>query len=117
MVYYLKAITPGGCISYDTLKIAVYKGPDIYLPTAFSPNNDGVNDVFNPFPVGMKKISSFKVFNRYGQLIYSTVNSTKGWDGKFNGKVQPAGTYVWIASGIDYIDKKVIKKGTVLIIR
>jgi len=115
--YYLKAGTLGGCDSYDTVHIKVYKGPDIYMPTVFTPNNDGLNDVLTPFLVGLKNFHYFHVYDRYGQLVYSTVNSNKGWNGKMNGKDQPIGTYVWVASGTNYSGIPILKKGTVMIIR
>lgn len=117
MTYYLKASTPSGCESKDTIHITTYQGPEIYSPNAFTPNGDGLNDVLSPLIVGFQSIDYFNIFNRYGQLVYSYKSSTRGWDGKFNGSIQPTGTFVWIASGIDYTGKKIVKKGTVLLIR
>jgi gliding motility-associated-like protein len=117
MVYYLKASTPGGCESRDTLRITVYQGPEIYTPNAFTPNGDGLNDMLSPFVVGFQQLNHFYIFNRYGQLVYSHKYGSKGWDGRFNGIMQPTGTFVWVAEGIDYTGKKVVKKGTVLLIR
>ncbi len=117
MVYYLKASTPGGCESRDTLRLTVYQGPEIYTPNAFTPNGDGLNDFLSPFIVGFQQLDHFCIFNRYSQLVYSHQYGTRGWDGKFKGQLQPTGTFVWVAEGIDYTGKKVLKKGTVLLIR
>jgi gliding motility-associated-like protein len=80
----------------------VYEGPEIYVPNAFTPEGDGLNDVLIPVVIGMKAFNYFSVFNRYGQLLYSTANVSKGWDGNFKGTRQPPGTYVWMAEAVDY---------------
>jgi gliding motility-associated-like protein len=117
MTYYLEAYTPAGCKSYDTINIVIYKGPEIYIPTAFTPNDDGLNDVLSVLPIGLKSFNYFSIYNRYGQLLFTTNNKDKGWDGTFKGTRQPSGTYVFILSGIDFRGKPLFKKGTVLLIR
>lgn len=117
MVYRVTASTVNGCQGWDDIKIKVYKGPDIYIPSAFSPNNDGLNDILKAFPVGIKEFRFFKIFNRWGQAIFSTKDPSRGWDGKIRGIVQPTGVYIWIAEAIDYTGKPIVKKGTVTIIR
>ncbi len=115
--YYLKVYTPEGCESYDTITITIYKGPDIYVPTAFTPNNDGKNDMFKTTPVGIDVFEYLAVYNRYGNLVFKTNDYTKGWDGKMNGKEQNSGVYVWMVSGIDFNGNRVFRKGTVTLIR
>lgn len=117
MTYYLEAYTPAGCKSYDMVKISIYKGPDIYMPTAFTPNNDGLNDVLTPLLVGMGRFYRFSVYNRYGQLLFSTSQSGKGWDGRFKGQWQPTGTYVWYISADDFRGKPIQRKGSVFLVR
>src|SRR5205085_7660999 len=87
--FVLTAYAAIGCATTDTVNFKVFKGPEIYVPSAFSPTNDGVNDDFRFIAAGMKTIDLFQVYNRYGQLIYSSANITKGWDGKLNGVKQP----------------------------
>jgi gliding motility-associated-like protein len=116
-VYYLKAYTPEGCESFDTIKIKIYKGPDIYLPTAFTPNGDGLNDIFRGILVGIKTFNFLKVYNRWGQEIFITSDVSSGWNGKWKGKEQETGVYVVMASGIDFTGKLITKKSTVLLIR
>jgi gliding motility-associated-like protein len=65
----------------------------------------------------MKQINYFKIFNRWGQLIFSTTKLHAGWDGTFKGRPQDAAVFVWIIEGVDYLDKKVTQKGTVTLIR
>ncbi len=116
-IFTVKAFTPQGCESYDDVKITIYMGPDIYLPNAFTPNDDGINDLFSGKPVGIDEFSYLKIFNRYGQEIFSTTDYRKGWDGKWKGQKQEAGVYVYIARGIDFHGNVVMKKGTVMLIR
>jgi gliding motility-associated-like protein len=97
--------------------VRVYKGPDIYVPTGFTPNGDGKNDKFIPFPVGVKQINYFRVFNRWGQMIFSTTRLNDGWDGRFGGAEQPTGTYVWMVQGVTKDNKVITKKGTITLIR
>jgi len=106
-----------GCELDDTVHIKYYKGPDIYIPAAFTPNGDGNNDVFRPFPVGIEKLEFFRVFDRWGGIVYQTAAYLAGWDGNIKGRQAPAGTYIWEARGKDLNHKTVFKKGTVLLIR
>ncbi len=115
--YTLTLSTPEGCEGSDKINIKVYEGPEIYVPTGFTPNGDGRNDVLRAIPVGMSKFLSFKVFNRWGQMVFSTQNQRMGWDGKISGKLQPTGTYVWLAEGLDYKGNKVFRKGVTTLIR
>lgn len=92
----LKGYTENDCIAYDTVVITVLKQPYVFLPNAFSPNGDGLNDYFNPTMVGYSYIKYFEIFNRYGQLVHkTTVSNGKGWDGTFNGKKCDAGVYYY----------------------
>jgi gliding motility-associated-like protein len=113
----LTASTSFGCPTTDVVKIKVFSGPEIYVPNAFSPNNDGKNDRFRPLAVGISKVLYFQIYNRYGQLIYSSVDTFTGWDGRMNGKEQPSGTYVWKVAGIDFNGLQHVKKGTITLVR
>lgn len=115
--YYLTAYTPTGCESYDTIHIKVYNGPEIYVPSAFTPNGDGKNDLLRAIPVGIVKFHYFNIYNRYGKLIFSTADPLKGWNGKWKNELQGIGTFVWTASGIDYTGKPVVRKGTVILLQ
>ena len=116
--YVLKVQSAEGCSATDTINVTVYKiDPGLYVPNAFTPNGDGINDVFRPIPIGMKSLKYFRVYNRDGQLIFSTSIQNKGWDGTFKGKRQDADVYVWIVEGVDYLDKVIFQKGSVTLIR
>ncbi len=118
IVYVLLTTDSIGCFDTDTINVHYYKiPPDLYVPTGFSPNGDGLNDVLKPLALGLKSVDAFKVFNRWGQVLYSTTKIGAGWDGKFGGADQAAGTYVWFAEGTDYKGQKLFRKGTVVLIR
>jgi gliding motility-associated-like protein len=101
----------------DTVNIKVFKtAPDIFVPNAFTPDLES-NPVFRPIPVGISTLRYFRIFNRWGQLVFSTSQSGKGWDGTVSGKLQNAGTYAWMVEGTDYTGKTITKKGTMVLIR
>ena len=114
-VYILTASAAGGCETTDSIRIKVYKGPDFYVPSAFVPDGTGRNNRFRAIAPGMR-IDFFRVYNRYGQLIFSG-KAEEGWNGEWNGRKQPTGTYVWMIKGKDYLGKEHFKKGTVTLIR
>ncbi len=90
----------------------------IDVPTAFTPNNDGLNDFFQPHNALKADNYQFKVYNRYGQLVFQSTNWMEKWDGTINGAKQGTGVYVWMLS-YTHRDTKlpVFKKGTVTLIR
>ena len=101
----------------DDVLIKVYKGPEIYIPSAFTPNNDGRNDILHAIPVGIREFRFLRIYNRWGQVVFTTTDPAKGWDGRLNGVEQPTGVYIWVAEGIDTKDQLVTRKGTITIIR
>lgn len=114
----VRVSSPEGCFSEDNIKITIFKtGPEIFVPTGFTPNNDFKNDILKAIPVGIKQFSYFRIYNRWGQLIFSTSDYQTGWNGTFGGKMQPSGTYVYMAEAIDYQDKILFRKGTTVLIR
>ena len=118
MTYILRAYTPEDCEGYDTINILVFKtNPDIFVPNAFTPGKR-TNGLFRPAKApGISKLDFFRVYNRWGQLVYSTNEIGPGWDGTIGGKPQDSGTYVWIVQGTDFTGKRVFKKGTMVLIR
>jgi len=116
--YFVRVSTKEGCTAVDTINIHVFQtNPDIFVPTAFTPNNDKLNDFLVPLPVGIQQFDFFKVYNRFGQLVFSTVEVGKGWDGKIEGKEQSSATFVWYVQGTDYKGVKIFKKGTSTLIK
>lgn len=107
-----------GCADSAYIMVKVFKTqPYIFVPTAFTPNNDGLNDVIKPIAAGIQKINYFSIYNRWGQLVFTTTINGQGWDGRVNGQLQSSGVFVWMASGLDYLGGKFFMKGTVTLIR
>lgn len=116
--YVVRVSNNFGCFDTDSIRVHVFKiKPDLYVPNAFTPNGDGNNDIFKPIPIGMKSVDIFRVYNRWGQMLYSGTGNGAGWDGTFGGKGQETATYVWYAEGVDYLNNRIKKKGTVILIR
>ncbi len=115
--YVMKTFSAEGCFAYDTIHIKVFTtAPDIFVPNAFTPEQ-ATNNLFRPIPVGISSLEYFRVYNRYGTLVYNTSQIGSGWDGNYNGKPQDVGGYVWMVQGTDYTGKRITKKGTVVLIR
>jgi gliding motility-associated-like protein len=107
-----------GCADSAYVTVRIFKtAPSVFVPTAFTPNNDGLNDIIYPVSVGIKRINYFSIFNRYGQLVFKTTQDRHGWDGNINSKAQGSGVYVWMVSAVDYLDRAIFLKGTVTLIR
>ncbi|MGG9960684.1 PKD domain-containing protein [Ferruginibacter sp. SUN106] len=116
--YIVKVSNDAGCFDYDSIRVHLFKlDAGIYVPSGFTPNGDGSNDYFRPIIIGMKSLDLFRVYNRWGQLMYSGSDAQKGWDGTYGGKGQDPATYVWYAEGTDYKGTKIKKKGYVVLIR
>ncbi len=115
MDYTIQLISDKGCITYDKQKVLIFKESDIVVPDIFTPNNDSHNDKLDIFLVGMNKLTFFRVFNRWGQLLFETTDPSKQWDGRFQGKLQPTETYVWTAEGISITGKKIYKRGQTIL--
>jgi hypothetical protein len=116
ITYLMRTYTGEGCFSLDTIHIQVFKTkPDIFVPNAFAPQ--GVNNILKPKPVGLSSLDYFRVYNRWGQLVFQTAQLGVGWNGRFNGDLQDNGVYVWMVSGKDYTGKRITKKGTAILIR
>lgn len=115
--YVVKATGINGCILRDTVDIKVYDKPEIYVPTAFTPNGDGLNDQLGPICIGIKTLHYFSVYNRWGQIVYTTRQIGSRWDGTYNGKRQNTESFVWMAQGISFDGKMISRKGTTTLIR
>lgn len=90
----------------------------IAVPSAFTPNGDGLNDYLYPLNAYKADNLEFRVYNRFGQLVFETQDWTRKWDGKINGQPQASGTFVWTLSYTNRdTGKKVFQKGTTVLIR
>lgn len=118
ITYTLRVSTPQGCAATDDITVKIFKvPPSLFVPNAFTPNGDGKNDVIRPIAVGMQRLNYFRVYNRYGQLIYETSEMGKGWDGRINGQLQNSSSFVYDVQAIDFNGKIVKASGTFTLIR
>jgi gliding motility-associated-like protein len=117
VTYTVLASTPAGCEGQASRAIKVYSVAGIFVPNAFSPNGDGHNDLLRARPVGIREFKYFAVFNRWGQRVFYTADPAVGWDGGTAGQTALAGTYVWMAAGVDYRGVLIERKGTVIVVR
>ena len=113
----IKATIAGNPITFGRPARVYFAASNIYVPKVFTPNGDGTNDVLKPILVGISSFHYFSVYNRWGNLLFTTQDPNTGWDGRVKGVPQPVETYLWIAEGVDTNGKKVVQKGMVSLIR
>ncbi len=90
---------------------------EIYVPTAFSPNGDNKNDYLRPILMGFKKVNYFRVYNRWGKLVFQMQTDKPGWDGKIFAVPQNTEAYVWIIEAIDVDGKIHLRQGSSVLVR
>lgn len=117
MKYVLTVTSPEGCVEVDSLFVKAYTGPEFYVPSAFSPNHDGKNDLLRAIAAGVPQLDYLCVWDRWGKEIFRTSSLTGAWDGTFKGQDSPVGTYVYQIAGTDYTGHKFSRKGTVTLVR
>lgn len=121
ILYIVTATDANNCKSADSVLITVIPPEDvndIYVPSAFTPNNDGKNDIIRPFLPRAYNLLEFSIFNRWGQRIYSTSQTYEGWNGKLNDVLQDSGVYVWMIRAVETASgKRQERKGTFVLLR
>jgi gliding motility-associated-like protein len=118
MRYTLTASVAEGCSAADDIVLRLFKsGPMIYVPSGFTPNADGRNDILRPILAGMKQLNYFKVYDRYGHIVFDTKTPGAGWNGTINGQPASSGAYVYSCSATDYTGNLVSAKGSFVLIR
>jgi len=116
--YSLEVLDANGCRGKDTIQVIENDCLNgIFIPNAFTPNNDQLNDQFRALVYG--KVISFRlqVYNRFGELVFSTTDPRQGWDGLWKGKTSPSGNFVWQCSYHLEGSEPTSQKGTVMLIR
>jgi gliding motility-associated-like protein len=118
-LYQVSITSKSGCVTVDTVKVVLFDKCDIKAPEGFSPNDDGNNDRFYPFKIGIKTMKLFRIYDRFGNLVYDNKNATNadGWDGKKDGKKLPVGVYVWVAEGTGEDDQPIKRSGNVILVK
>jgi gliding motility-associated-like protein len=115
MEYEISMTSGPGCVTVDTLLVKTINNsdpglrPDLKVPKAWTPNGDGHNDELFPFTINIREIKYFRIYNRWGQLMYETRELGRGWDGVYKGQKQPIDAYTWTVEGIG-LDGTVIRK-------
>ena len=105
------------CKGADSIRVDVVEClSGFFVPTAFSPNRDGLNDVFKPLLFGDITFYDFTVYNRWGEPVYRSTEPAKGWDGTYKGFLQPPGTYIWRCGYRFANGSTEVKSGTVVLI-
>lgn len=106
-----------GCVTVDTQLVKVVDKADIFVPNAFTPNNDGLNDLLRPTLMGIRKLNYFRVFNRWGEEIYHTTTKLDGWDGTVNGAPQLSQVFAWVCEAVGADNKIILRKGSTVLVR
>jgi gliding motility-associated-like protein len=115
--YYLTVRNANGCERKDTMAVRSFCG-EINIPNAFNPKSpSALNRTFGIENYQLKSLTHFRVFNRYGQLLFETTDPRKRWDGNYKLMPQPSDTYVWSAEGICENGRRVKRSGNVLLVR
>ncbi|MEO7119744.1 MAG: PKD domain-containing protein [Ginsengibacter sp.] len=121
--FVIKATSDSGCVAEDSIKIFVEcKDAYLLMPSAFSPNNDNLNDYFYPLTRGIKSIVRFSIYDRMGNLVYEAKNfppndKTYGWDGRIKGADQTTAVFVYYLEALCDSGEKLYKKGSVVLVR
>ncbi len=116
-LYIVRGYNSSQCASEDSINVIVVDDcGEMFVPNAFSPNNDGANDVLYVRGHCLETLT-FMVFNRWGQKVFETTDKTIGWDGTFNGDMMNSGVFVYRLEGKDYEGKGYSLKGNVTLIR
>jgi len=116
-LYTIEIKTNSGCLTVDTQLVKTIKKAEMYVPNAFTPNHDGMNDFLRPILMGIKEVRYFRIFNRWGHLIFEMKTDKRGWDGTLNGVPQAAQAFVWMIEGIGVDDNIYRRKGTTVLVR
>lgn len=117
-IYYLVVSDKYGCFTVrDTMKIEVVEKYSLDVPKAFSPNNDGINDVIFAKGWGLKELIAFKIYNRFGELVFESTDFTEGWNGVYKGKNQNIETYIYTVEALTFGNKVLTKTGNISLLR
>lgn len=116
-MYTLTVTTNGGCMAIDTTFIDVLYQTVVYVPTGFSPNGDGQNDVIRLRSFNQFELDVFEVYDRWGQLVFRTEDPSIAWDGTHHGKPLQMGTYIYFVRGTGNLGEPIRKQGNITLIR
>lgn len=116
--YILNISDDFGCFNInDTITISVAEMYSLDVPKAFTPNGDGVNDIIYVKGWGLKDLISFKIYNRFGELIFESTDFNVGWNGKYRGKEQNIETYIYTVEALTFGNRVLSKKGNISLLK
>jgi gliding motility-associated-like protein len=116
--YFVTVTDANGCSATDSVTVFVIPPDEVFIPNAFTPNGDGLNDELLPVLSGNTATKSLSVFNRWGQQVFFTTSPGTGWDGSYQGKPEDIGVFVYFFSGVNVVTgKEIVKQGNVLLLR
>ncbi len=116
--YWLQVTDNNNCQGRDsTVVVARDCLTGVWVPNAFTPGGDGVNDFFRPQVSGLLLAYHFNVYNRFGELVFSSTDPLRAWDGTFRGGRQPSGVFTWVFRYQLQGQEPKTEKGTVMLIR
>lgn len=116
-LYTIQLTTPSGCVTVDTQFVRTKKKIEIYVPTVFTPGGDGKNDYLRPLLMGFDHVNYFRVFDRWGKLLFQMQSDRPGWDGTLKGQPAEMQTVVWMIEAVDVDGVTHRKQGTTVLIR
>ena len=116
-LYNIRITTISGCVTTDTQLVKTIKKIEVHVPGAFTPDGDGNNDFLRPLLYGFKKVNHFRVYSRWGKLLFHMESDLPGWDGKLNNVPQEMQTVIWILEAEDVDGKLHVDKGSTILIR
>jgi gliding motility-associated-like protein len=117
-LYSLKVVDASGCEGADSIRVETKKCPfGVYFPNAFTPNHDGLNDIFRPVIIGRPIVYKMSIYNRWGQQIFQTTDPAQGWNGVIKSGDQGSGTYIWTCTYQFSAREQVTKKGFFILLR
>jgi gliding motility-associated-like protein len=114
--YFVQGVTADGCVAMDSISLHINTESLLTLPNAFAPGN-GLNRVFSVIKRGEATLNYFRVFNRWGNIVFETKDISQGWDGTYNGAPQPLGVYVYDVQAVSNTGKLFNKRGNVTLLR
>lgn len=115
--YVVTVTSPNQCAGTDSINVRVVAQGSLFVPTGFTPNGDGLNDILRPIGIGYRDVKYFRVFNRWGEQVFYTTKFGQGWDGNWKGQPADVGTYFWVLGIVNRFGKEEQIKGDSELIR
>jgi gliding motility-associated-like protein len=116
-LYTIQLRTPNGCLTVDTQLVKIRKNIKIYVPTVFTPGDDGKNDLLRPLLMSFVRVNYFRIYDRWGKLLFEMQSDRPGWDGKFKGQDVSVQTVVWMIEAVDVDGVVHREQGTTVLMR